>query len=72
MIDQLFDPKNTMAAVDMRSGRFLTASGIFRGRTLSTKEVEYGISNISKKKSANFVEWIPNNIKTSICSVTAR
>ncbi|KAJ6228955.1 tubulin beta chain [Anaeramoeba flamelloides] len=65
---QMFDPRNMMAACDPRNGKYLTASAMFRGR-LSTKEVEDNMSKIQNKSSDNFIEWIPNNIKNSICDI---
>merc|ERR1712213_253286 len=46
-------------------GKYMTASLLFRGK-MSTQEVD---ENIEKRQSANsddFVEWIPNNMKSSI------
>ncbi|KAI9095189.1 beta tubulin [Phlyctochytrium arcticum] len=65
---QLFEPKNMMAACDPRHGRYLTVSTIFRGR-VSTKEVEEQMYQIQNRNSSQFVEWIPNNIKTALCDV---
>jgi tubulin beta len=65
---QLFDAKNMMCAADPRHGRYLTAAVMFRGR-LSTKEVDEQMLNIQNKNTAYFVEWIPNNIKTSVCDI---
>ncbi|RSL49533.1 Tubulin beta chain [Fusarium duplospermum] len=68
LTQQLFDPKNAMSASDYRNGRFLTCSTIFRGR-VGMKEVEEQIRQIQNKNSSYFVEWIPNNIQTALCSV---
>ncbi|KAJ3435645.1 tubulin beta chain [Anaeramoeba flamelloides] len=65
---QMFDPRNMMAACNPRQGKYLTASAIFRGR-ISTKEVDDEMVKIQTKNSDNFIEWIPNNIKNSICDV---
>jgi len=65
---QMFTPKNMMCATDPRLGRYLTASANFRGR-MSTKEVDENMLNIQNKNSTYFVEWIPNNIKSSVCDV---
>jgi len=62
---QLFDNRNMMCACDPKHGRYLTASAIFRGQ-VSTKEVDDQMSSIQNKNSAYFVEWIPNNIKSSV------
>eukprot|EP00306_Pavlova_sp_CCMP459_P021064 CAMPEP_0185564108 /NCGR_PEP_ID=MMETSP1381-20130426/64937_1 /TAXON_ID=298111 /ORGANISM="Pavlova sp., Strain CCMP459" /LENGTH=454 /DNA_ID=CAMNT_0028178037 /DNA_START=95 /DNA_END=1456 /DNA_ORIENTATION=- len=68
LTQQMFDAKNMMAAADPRHGRYLTAAAIFRGR-MSTKEVDEQMLNVQNKNSSYFVEWIPNNIKSSICDI---
>lgn len=68
---QLFDAGSTMNACDPRHGKYLTAAAILRGR-MSTKEVEDQAALIQNKNSANFVEWIPNNIKTAICDIAPK
>merc|ERR1712083_949814 len=45
-----------------------TASALFRGR-MSTKEVDEQMLNVQNKNSSYFVEWIPNNIKASVCDI---
>merc|ERR1719190_41142 len=66
---QMFDAKNMMCASDPRHGRYLTASALFRGK-MSTKEVDEQMVNVQNKNSSYFVEWIPNNIKSSICNIS--
>merc|ERR1712065_120620 len=39
-----------------------------RGR-MSTKEVDEQMLNVVNKNSSYFVEWIPNNVKASICDI---
>merc|ERR1712196_459851 len=68
LTQQMFDAKNMMAAADPRHGRYLTASAMFRGR-MSTKEVDEQMLNVQNKISSYFVEWIPNNIKSSVCDI---
>ena len=34
-----------------------------------TKEVDEQMLNVQNKNSSYFVEWIPNNIKASICDI---
>merc|ERR1719295_2549398 len=41
---------------------------MFRGR-MSTKEVDEQMLNVQNKNSSYFVEWIPNNIKSSVCGI---
>ncbi|CAK0846539.1 unnamed protein product [Prorocentrum cordatum] len=62
------DAKNMMCAADLRHGRYLTAAALFRGR-MSTKEVDEQMLNVQNKSSSYFVEWIPNNIKASVCDI---
>ncbi|KAL6745590.1 tubulin beta-2B chain-like protein [Haematococcus lacustris] len=57
LTQQMWDAKNMMCAADPRHGRYLTAAAQFRGR-MSTKE-----------NSSYFVEWIPNNVKSSVCDI---
>merc|ERR1719326_808209 len=57
-----------MCAADPRHGRYLTAACMFRGR-MSTKEVDEQMINVQNKNSSYFVEWIPNNIKSSVCDI---
>jgi tubulin beta len=68
LTQQVFDSKNMMAALNPRSGRYLTASVIFRGK-IPTKEVDDQMLKVQTKNSDLFVDWIPNNIKTSVCDV---
>jgi tubulin beta len=65
---QMFDARNMMCACDPRNGRYLTASAIFRGQ-VSTKDVDDQMSSVQTKNSSYFVEWIPNNIKSSVVNV---
>ncbi|ESU40671.1 Tubulin beta chain [Giardia duodenalis] len=71
LVSQMFDNKNMMAASDPRHGRYLTAAAMFRGR-MSTKEVDEQMLNIQNKNSSYFVEWIPNNMKVSVCDIPPR
>jgi tubulin beta len=41
---------------------------MFRGR-MSTKEVDEQMLNVQNKNSSYFVEWIPNNVKSSVCDI---
>ncbi|CCH41735.1 yubulin beta chain [Wickerhamomyces ciferrii] len=68
LTQQMFDSKNMMAASDPRNGRYLTVAAFFRGK-VSVKEVEDEMYKVQTKNSSYFVEWIPNNVQTAICSV---
>lgn len=68
LTQQMFDPRNMMSACDPRNGRYLTASATFRGQ-ISTKEVDDQMIAVQNKNSDRFVDWIPNNIKSSVCDI---
>jgi tubulin beta len=68
LTEQAFDAKNMMSACDPRAGKYLTASVIFRG-PVSTKDVDEQMLVTQGRNAAFFAEWIPHNIKTSICNV---
>ena len=68
LTQQMFDAKNMMAAADPRNGRYLTVAAFFRGK-VSVKEVEDEMHKVQSKNSDYFVEWIPNNVQTAVCSV---
>jgi len=68
LTNQSFSPRNFFSNVKPDDGKYMTASLLFRGK-MSTQEVD---ENMEKRQSANsddFVEWIPNNIKTSVVEV---
>ncbi|KAI0926238.1 Tubulin beta-2 chain [Taiwanofungus camphoratus] len=64
----LFDRRNLLVACDPRFGRYLTAATIFRGK-VSSREAEYSVGDLQRKNSSQFVEWIPDNVSVSLCSV---
>lgn len=55
----------------MLPGKYLTAAAVFRGR-LSVKEIDEQMFKVQSKNTSNFVEWVPNNIKTAVCDVSPR
>ncbi|KAK0768978.1 Tubulin beta chain (Beta tubulin) [Friedmanniomyces endolithicus] len=71
LTQQIFVPKNMMAASDSRNGRYMTCSAIYRG-AVNMKEVEDQIRNVQNKNAAYFIEWIPNNVQTALCSIPPR
>jgi len=68
LVAQMFDAKNMMCACDPRLGKYLTASGMFRGR-LSMKDIDEHMLALQNKNMGHFVEWIQNNIKSSVCDI---
>ena len=71
LTQQMFDSKHCMAACDPRNGKYLTVAAIFRGN-VAMKEVDDQMVAMQTKYSAYFVEWIPSNVKTAVCSVPPR
>lgn len=71
LTQQMFDPKNMMAASDPRHGRYLTVAAYFRG-AVSMKEVEEQMRSVQTKNTSYFVEWIPNNVQSALCSIPPR
>ncbi|EAR83596.2 tubulin/FtsZ family, GTPase domain protein (macronuclear) [Tetrahymena thermophila SB210] len=67
--DQMFNYANMTCSADLRHGRLLSAFASFRGK-MSYKEVDECVLNVSNKNSYYFVEWIPNNLKHSVCEIT--
>lgn len=66
---QMWSSGNMMCAANPHHGRYLTASVLFRGASVSMKEVDHQMSAIQDKNSAHFVEWIPHNVKSSVCNI---
>ncbi|KAH9945207.1 beta-tubulin 2 [Epithele typhae] len=68
LTNAVFDRANLLTACDPRFGRYLTAATIFRGN-ISSQEVEQSILDLQRKNASQFVEWIPDNVSVSLCSV---
>jgi tubulin beta len=65
LMNQSYSPRNFFSNVKPDDGKYLAASFVFRG-PMSTQEVDENIKNLQNKQTEDFVEWIPNNVKTSI------
>nr|GEV79737.1 beta-tubulin [Tanacetum cinerariifolium] len=65
LTQQTWDAKNMMCAASPCHKRYLTASAIYYGK-MSTKEVDEQMLNVQNKNSSYFVEWIPNNVKSTV------
>mmetsp|Transcript_15234 Transcript_15234/g.23122 ORF Transcript_15234/g.23122 Transcript_15234/m.23122 type:complete len:561 (+) Transcript_15234:107-1789(+) len=50
-------------------GKFLAASVMYRGRDLSSAEIDSITQQRLDKHSGGFVSWIPHNVKTSIITL---
>lgn len=70
LTEQMFSPRNIMAACNPTHGRYLTVATIFRG-PVSMKEVDTIMYEIQNKNSAYFVEWIPHNVQAAVCDIAS-
>ena len=61
LIKQMFNVNNQMLTFDTQYGKYLTATGIFRGRSLSLKLLHDLMAK--EKASQHFISWIPNNVR---------
>ncbi|KAI0314306.1 beta-tubulin 2 [Amylostereum chailletii] len=62
----MFDRRNMLVAADPRFGRYLTAATIFRGKISSREST---VMELQRKNSHLFVDWIPDNVSVTLCSV---
>jgi tubulin beta len=66
LVQQMFDAKNMMAALDPRQGRYLTVAAIFRGK-VSTKEVEEQMRSVQRKNSSYCTYTHTHPLLRSVC-----
>jgi len=69
LTEQMFDASNMMCACDPRQGRYLTAAAMYRGSKISANEIDVQLMKMQNKNAQGFVEWIPHNIKSSMCDI---
>lgn len=50
-------------------GKYLTIGANFRGKTITSKDVEDEMFQAQQKNASGYVDWIPQNITTSLCDV---
>merc|ERR1711973_1019882 len=65
LTSQAYSARNFYSNVTAQDGKYLAVSLVFRG-TMTTQEVDDNIEKLQSKNAEDFVEWIPNNIKTGI------
>ncbi|GAA6064353.1 hypothetical protein JCM10212_004679 [Sporobolomyces blumeae] len=68
LTQQMFDPRNIMAASDPRNGKYLTVAAYFRGK-VSMREIDDSMRAIQEKNSDYFVEWIPSNVLSAATDI---
>jgi len=71
LTNQSFSPRNFFSNVKPDDGKYLTASLLFRG-PMSTQEVDEIVEKRQSANSDDFVEWIPNNMKTSVVTISPK
>merc|ERR1712226_803080 len=62
---QAYSTKNFFSNVKPDDGKYLASSFCFRG-AMTTNDVDDNMEKLQGKQADDFVEWIPNNIKSSI------
>jgi len=65
LTNQGYSPRNFFANVKAEDGKYMAANFTFRGQ-ISTQNVDDTIAKLNAKNADDFVEWIPNNLKTGI------
>lgn len=52
---EVLDPKNSMCSFDRRSGKYISASVVFRGKDVSAKKVEECMFDTQNKSCSPYV-----------------
>merc|ERR1712203_989646 len=71
LVNQAYSPRNFFSNVKPDDGKYMTVSLIFRG-PMSTQEVDEVTEKRQTANSDDYVEWIPNNQKTSVVTVAPK
>jgi tubulin beta len=65
LVTQSYSARNFFSNVRPEDGKYMAANFTFRGE-ISTQSVDENMKKLQEKNSDDFVEWIPNNLKTGI------
>merc|ERR1712113_258361 len=65
LTSQSYSARNFFSNVKPDDGKYLASSFCFRGG-MTTNDVDENMDKLQNKQGDDFVEWIPNNIKSSI------
>jgi len=68
---QAYSARNFFSNVRPEDGKYMAASLTFRGG-MSTQEVDEQLEKLNGKNADDFVEWIPNNLKSGIVEMPPR
>jgi len=71
LVNQTYSPRNFFSNVKPDDGKYMTVSLIFRG-PMSSQEVDEIAEKRQSTQGDDYVEWIPNNQKTSIVTVAPK
>jgi len=71
LTSQAISARNYYCNVKPEDGKVLACSFVFRGKGVKSADVDNQMNTLQDHASKlPFVEWIPNNIKSGICSVS--
>jgi len=65
LTNQCYSARNFLSNVKPDDGKYLACSIVYRGN-MTTQDVDDNVEKLQTKQAEDFVEWIPNNIKSSI------
>merc|ERR1712029_695384 len=69
---QAVSARNFYCNVQPDDGKVLALSFMFRGKQVESKDVDQVMQTLQQdeaKQATQFVDWIPNNIKSGICKL---
>lgn len=66
LVSQAFSAGNFFCAAHPEDGKYMASAMLFRGPELREQEVDDCIFRLIKENSDDFVEWIPNNLLSSL------
>jgi len=71
-VSQAFSKRNFFCDINPDSGRFLASAFFFRGQDLREQEIDQCLNRLREKRGDDFVEWIPNNLLSSLIRVPSQ
>ncbi|CAF1038581.1 unnamed protein product [Adineta ricciae] len=67
LVKQMFDKNHRISTIQPHDGKYLTATGVFRGQSLSMRLLHDLLA--TEKANHRFIQWIPNNCKIAHCDI---
>jgi len=68
---QAYSARNFFSNVRPEDGKYMAANFTFRG-DISTQEVDDNMEKLNTKNADDFVEWIPNNLKSGVITTSPK